>query len=148
MSVVISCEDLGTLMASEQLYAVFDIRERGEFNERQIPGATSLPRSQIEFRIAALVPDRNIPMVVYDEGGARVPLAAATLLGLGYDQVSILDGGLSAWQTEGRPVASGVNVPSKAFGEKVYHEQNVPDLAPQDYYRLIASAATACVATM
>ena len=69
-------------MASEQLYAVFDIRERGEFNERQIPHATSLPRSQIEFRIASLVPDRNIPMVVYDEGGARAPLAAATLLGL------------------------------------------------------------------
>ncbi len=119
-------------MASEQLYALFDARERGEFNECQIPGATSLPRSQIEFRIAALVPDRHIPVVAYDEGGARAPLAAATLLGLGYVQVSILDGGLSAWQTEDRPVASGVNVPSKAFGEKVHHERNTPDLAPQE----------------
>ena len=148
MSVVISCEDLGTLMASEQLYAVFDIRERGEFNERQIPGATSLPRSQIEFRIAALVPDRNIPMVVYDEGGARVPLAAATLLGLGYDQVSILDGGLSAWQTEGRPVASGVNVPSKAFGEKVHHERNVPDLTPQELKALQERSAELVILDM
>jgi len=148
MSVVLSCEDLGTLMASEQLYAVFDIRERGEFNERQIPHATSLPRSQIEFRIAALVPDRNIPMVVYDEGGARAPLAAATLLGLGYDQVSILDGGLSAWQTEGRPVASGVNVPSKAFGEKVYHEQNVPDLAPQELKALQERSAELVILDM
>jgi rhodanese-related sulfurtransferase len=119
-------------MASDQLYAVFDVRERGEFNECQIPHATSLPRSQIEFRVAGLVPDRNIPVIVYDEGGVRAPLAARTLLALGYVQVSILDGGLGSWQTEGRPVASGVNVPSKAFGEKVYHEQNVPDLAPQE----------------
>ena len=132
MDVVISCENLANLMASNQLHALFDVRERGEFNEGQIPDATSLPRSQIEFRATALVPDRNIPVIVYDEGGARAPLAAATLLGLGYEQVSILDGGLSAWRAEGRPVVNGVNVPSKAFGEKIHHERNIPDLTPED----------------
>ena len=54
----ISCRDLAALMASEALHAVFDVRERGEFNSGQIANATSLPRSQIEFRIAELVPDR------------------------------------------------------------------------------------------
>ena len=132
MNVVISCEDLAHLMASEGLYAVFDVRERGEYNECQIPNTTSLPRSQIEFRIAELVPDRKVQVVVYDEGEARAPLAAATLLRLGYEKISILNGGLSAWQSEDRPTVSGVNVPSKAFGERVHHERNIPDLAPEE----------------
>lgn len=132
MNVVISCEDLAGLMDSDQLYAVFDVRERGEYNECQIANSTSLPRSQIEFRVAGLVPERNVPIVVYDDGDARAPLAAATLLQLGYEKISILDGGLSAWQSEGRPTVSGVNVPSKAFGEKVHHERSVPDLSPEE----------------
>jgi rhodanese-related sulfurtransferase len=132
MNVVISCEDLAKLMASDQLYAVFDVRERGEFNECQITNATSLPRSQIEFRIAELVPDRNVPIVVYDEGGARAPLAAATMLKLGYEQISILQAGLKSWQAEGRPTVSGVNVPSKAFGERVHHERQIPDLTAEE----------------
>jgi rhodanese-related sulfurtransferase len=136
MNGVISCEDLARLMASDQLYAVFDVRERGEFNQRQIPNATSLPRSQIEFRIAALVPDRNVTIVVYDDGDARASLAAATLSRLGYEQISILDGGLDAWQMESRHTVSGVNVPSKAFGERVHHDRNIPDLTPEDLQAL------------
>ncbi len=132
MNVVISCEELAALMASDALYAIFDVRERGEYNECQISNTTSLPRSQIEFRIAELVPDRKVQVVVYDDGEARAPLAAATLLRLGYEKVSILDGGLSAWQSEDRPTVSGVNVPSKAFGERVHHERNIPDLAPEE----------------
>ena len=60
-------------------YAVFDVRERGEFNECQIPHASSLPRSQIEFRIAELVPDRTLPIVLYGDGDVRAPVAAAAL---------------------------------------------------------------------
>ncbi len=141
MNVVISCDDLAGIMASDGLYAVFDVRERGEYNECQIPNSTSLPRSQIEFRMAALVPDRNVPIVVYDDSDGRAPLAAATLIQLGYEKVSILDGGLSAWQSEGRPTSSGVNVPSKAFGERVHHERHVPDLSPEELKRLKDNSA-------
>jgi rhodanese-related sulfurtransferase len=119
-------------MVSKQRFAVFDVRERGEYNQCQIPQTTSLPRSQIEFRIAHLVPDRKVQLIVYDEGGARAPLARATLVRLGYQHVAILDGGLSAWQSQGRPTVSGVNVPSKAFGEQIHHQRNVPDLAPEE----------------
>ena len=125
----ISCRDLAALMASETLYAVFDVRERGEFNLGQISNATSLPRSQIEFRIAELVPDRRIPIVVYDEGEGRAGLAARTLGEFGYENVSILDGGLPEWRKEKLPAVSGVNVPSKAFGERVHHERTIPEIS-------------------
>ena len=132
MNARISCAELARLMESNERFAVFDVRERGEYNQCQIPHATSLPRSQIEFRIAQLVPDLKVRLIIYDEGGARAPLALSTLVRLGYEHVAILDGGLSAWQSHGRLTSSGVNVPSKAFGERVHHERNVPDLAPEE----------------
>jgi rhodanese-related sulfurtransferase len=132
-----NCRELSELMNSSSLCAVFDVRERGEYNECQISFAASLPRSQIEFRIDELVPNRAIPLVVYDEGGARAPLAARTLAQLGYANVSVLGGGLAAWQREGFPTASGVNVPSKAFGEKVQHEEAVPDISPEELKQLL-----------
>jgi rhodanese-related sulfurtransferase len=117
-------------MASDSLFAVFDVRERGEYNDGQIPGATSLPRSQIEFRIQSLVPDRSISLFLYDGADGRALLAAKTLAELGYSEISILDGGLPGWRNDGRQTVSGVNVPSKAFGEKIHHERNIPDVMP------------------
>ena len=135
-------------MASDGLFAVFDVRERGEYNDCQIANTTSLPRSQIEFRVAELVPQRNIPIVVYDEGGKRAALAAQTLAQLGYEQVAILSGGLTAWQSEGGETVSGVNVPSKAFGEKVHRERNIPDLSPEELKGLIDSGAELTILDM
>jgi rhodanese-related sulfurtransferase len=141
MPAKISCRNLAGLMASEALYAVFDVRERGEFNLGQIANATSLPRSQIEFRIAELVPDRRIPIVVYDEGEGRAALAAHTLGEFGYHHVSILDGGLPGWLKENLLTVSGVNVPSKAFGEKVHHERTIPEISPEELKSLQERAA-------
>jgi rhodanese-related sulfurtransferase len=139
MTKTISCQDLAQLMVSNGLFAVFDVRERGEYNECQIPNTTSLPRSQIEFRIAELVPNHGILIVVYDEGGKRAPLAAETMTRLGYKNVAILQGGLATWQLEGRATVDGVNVPSKAFGERVYHDHKVPELSAEELSALLES---------
>jgi rhodanese-related sulfurtransferase len=137
----ISCHEVAAMMAADALYAVFDIRERGEYNVCQIANATSLPRSQIEFRIVELVPNLQIPLVVYDEGGERASLAARSLAEFGYGNVSLLDGGLPAWQALGFPTFSGVNVPSKAFGEKVHHERTIPEISPGELKALQERAA-------
>lgn len=148
MTAIISCRDAAALMASDSLYAVLDIRERGEFNARQIANATSLPRSQIEFRIAELVPNRQIPIVVYDDDGKRAELAAATLVRLGYSDVRMLGGGLPSWQEAGYPMVSGVNVPSKAFGERVHHERNIPEISPEELKSLQDKAADVMILDM
>ena len=137
MTKLMSPADTAALMASDGLFAIFDVRERGEYNEAQIPNTTSLPRSQIEFRIGELVPNHKVPIVVYDEGGSRAKLAADTLNELGYVDVAILQGGLSAWTSKGRETVSGVNVPSKAFGERVHHDCEVPDLSPEELKALL-----------
>src|SRR5262244_1851984 len=141
MAHLISRRDVVSLMASDVLHAVLDIRERGEFNECQIRYATSLPRSQIEFRIASLVPNRQTSIVLYDDGDVRASAAARTLADFRYSDVYTLKGGLSAWQKEGLPTASGVNVPSKVFGERVYHERSVPEIAPEELKALQENSA-------
>jgi rhodanese-related sulfurtransferase len=125
-------------MESDEAFAIFDIRERGEYNTGQIYTASSLPRSQVEFRIADLVPIRNFPVIVYDEGGERANLAAATMEQLGYQRVYVLEGGLPAWAKVGFPIVAGVNVPSKEFGEKVHIENNVPDISPEELSNRLA----------
>jgi rhodanese-related sulfurtransferase len=137
----ISCRELAAMMVSDRLYAVFDVRERGEFNACQIANATSLPRSQIEFRIGELVPNPRIPLVVYDDGGERASLAARRLAELGYGDVAVLDGGLPGWQNQGLPIVGGVNVPSKAFGERVHHEKSIPEISPEELKSLQERAA-------
>ncbi|HEX5605064.1 MAG TPA: rhodanese-like domain-containing protein [Candidatus Binatia bacterium] len=136
MAVKRSCQELADLMNSDDLFAVFDIRERGEYNQCQIPGTTSLPRSQIEFRGSRLVPNPDISVIIYDQAEERAPLAAETLTELGYRNVSILRGGITAWSGENRPTVSGVNVPSKAFGEKVHHERSIPEISADELFRL------------
>ena len=148
MTATISCRDTAAFITSNSLYAVLDVRERGEFNARQIANATSLPRSQIEFRIAELVPDRKIPIVVYDDDGKRAELAASTLAEVGYSDVKVLEGGLLAWQQERLPTASGVNVPSKAFGERVHHERGIPDISPEELKTLRDKSAELMILDM
>jgi rhodanese-related sulfurtransferase len=148
MAATISCLDMGALMASDSLYAVFDIRERGEFNACQIANSTSLPRSQIEFRVAELMPKRKIPIVVYDDDGKRAELAATTLADLGYSNVVVLEGGLPSWQQSGYPTATGVNVLSKAFGERVHHERGIPEISPEELKSLQDRAAAVRVLDM
>ncbi|MDP2601386.1 MAG: rhodanese-like domain-containing protein [Deltaproteobacteria bacterium] len=144
----ISPGELAQLMTSDGLYAVFDVRERGEFNDGQIPNCTSLPRSQIEFRIAELVSNRKIAIAVYDEGGERAALAAQTLAECGYHSASVLEDGLNEWRKQGHPTVSGVNVPSKAFGEKVQQERRIPEITPEELRRFREAGADLLILDM
>jgi rhodanese-related sulfurtransferase len=119
-------------MQSGKSYALFDVREQGEYNAQQIFTATSLPRRQIEFRLFHLVPAHHVLLVAYDDGGERASLAAATMEQMGYEKVSVLEGGLPAWTSAGYRTVSGVNVPSKAFGERVHSKTKVPEITPEE----------------
>lgn len=129
MTKAITVEAACALIESGKACALFDIRELGEAEEGQILGATFLPRRMIEFRIADLVPVRATPIVVYDEGGPRASAAAATLAELGYENVSVLDGGTAAWVAAGHVLTEGSNVPSKLFGEKVHDQEHTPGVS-------------------
>jgi rhodanese-related sulfurtransferase len=64
--------------------------------------------------------------------------AAAVLSGLGYTDVSVLEGGLAGWESSGGELFSDVNAPSKAFGELVESVAHTPMIAPEDLAALLA----------
>lgn len=80
-----------------------DVREPDEHAQGAIPGARFIPRGVLERDIASLVPDTGQALIVYCSGGMRSALATATLLDMGYDDVSSLAGGFDRWKTDGHP---------------------------------------------
>jgi rhodanese-related sulfurtransferase len=112
--------------------ALLDVREPGEYNTAHIPGASLLPRRQIEFRLERLVPARGVQVVLCDDDGRRARLAANTVERMGYTRVAVLDGGTNAWSVEGFPTEWGMNVISKDFGERVEVQAHVPTIGARE----------------
>jgi rhodanese-related sulfurtransferase len=124
----ITAATLARLLDTGAPLALIDVREHGEYNPAHIPGASSVPRRQLEARLGRLVPFRGAHVVVCDDTGRRAALAARTLERMGYTQVAVLQGGVNRWASEGRPTEWGMNVPSKDFGEKVEVQHHVPTI--------------------
>ena len=77
-------------------------------------------------------------LALLDGGGEGLAeRAAAKLAELGYTDVAILERGCAGWKAAGGELFSGVNVPSKAFGEFVEHHYATPRVPPQEIRRLI-----------
>jgi rhodanese-related sulfurtransferase len=121
-------ETLQQLLEGSDQFALIDVREAGEYNSSHIPGASSLARRQLEFLIPHTVPFKGTPIILCDDDGRRAQLAAATLERLGYSQVSVLQGGINRWVTQGLATEWGSNVSSKDFGEKVEVVHHVPEI--------------------
>jgi glyoxylase-like metal-dependent hydrolase (beta-lactamase superfamily II)/rhodanese-related sulfurtransferase len=86
---------------------VLDVRERDAYEQGHIPGATLLPRGQLELRVNQDLPDPTRRIVVYCELGRISTLATATLRAMGYQRAIALDGGIQAWRDAGFPITSG-----------------------------------------
>ena len=107
--------------------ALLDVREQGVHYKGHPFFASSAPLSKLELMIADLVPRRAAPVVVFDDGlEGAAETAAERLAGFGYTDVAILERGLVGWHEAGFEVFSGINVPSKAFGEFVEHRYETP----------------------
>jgi rhodanese-related sulfurtransferase len=110
--------------------ALLDVREQGVFGQGHLLLATCVPLSHLETRIGDLLPRPQTRIVLMDggDGDTLAATAAARLAEWGFDNVALLAGGLAGWRDDGHEVFSGVNVPSKAFGEFVEHAYDTPRL--------------------
>lgn len=117
--------------------AVLDVREEGVFARGHLLLAASAPLSRLELRVPLLVPRRSTRVVVVDGGEGLADMAARRLVACGYGDVVTLEGGTPAWEAEGYLVYSGVNVPSKAFGELVEHAEGTPRMEPAEVKRRV-----------
>jgi rhodanese-related sulfurtransferase/predicted metal-dependent enzyme (double-stranded beta helix superfamily) len=143
---LLSVQQVKAMLGSGEVFAFFDVREEGEFSTQGHPlFATPLPLSRLEPRAFALLPDPATRIVLMDSGdetqdpqwAGRANRAAARLSKLGYTNLAVMKGGLKAWREAGYEVFTGVNVPSKAFGEVVEHDNDTPRIDASDLQKLI-----------
>ncbi len=143
---LLSVQQVKAMLKSGEVFAFFDVREEGEFSTQGHPlFATPLPLSRLEPRALALLPDPRTRIVLMDGGeeghdpqwSGRANRAAARLSALGYTDLAVMKGGLKAWREAGCEVFTGVNVPSKAFGEVVEHENDTPRIDAADLQKLV-----------
>ena len=128
----IAPEALKSLLDGSTPFALIDVREAGEYNSSHIPGSSLIARRQLEFQVPHAVPYKGTHVVVCDDDGRRAGLAAATVERMGYREVSVLDGGINRWVTDGFSTEWGMNVPSKDFGEKVEVVHHVPEIEAKE----------------
>lgn len=125
--------------------ALLDAREEVPFDARHLLMASCVPTGRIEIAVGELVPRRSVRVLWCDDGEELAREAAQRMLALGYTNVSVLDGGISAWEAAGHPIYSGVHVPSKAFAEVVEHETSTPWIDAAELKQLIDNKADICI---
>jgi len=143
---LLTVQQVKEMLKTGEVFAFFDVREEGEFSTQGHPlFATPLPLSRLEPRALALLPDPDTRIVLMDDGeegqAGRANRAAAQLSKLGYTNLAVMAGGLKAWRDAGFEVFTGVNVPSKAFGEIVEHGNDTPRIDAADVQKLIDDKA-------
>jgi rhodanese-related sulfurtransferase len=117
--------------------ALIDLREELIFSRNHLLWARNVPLSRLELRFAALVPRRTTRIVLCDDNDGLAARAAAILARAGYSDLSVLGGGIAAWAAAGFELFSGVNVPSKAFGEFVEHNSGTPSIGAEELNKLM-----------
>ncbi|MDP6173155.1 MAG: rhodanese-like domain-containing protein [Rhodospirillales bacterium] len=130
----IDAKALKKLIMEDGELAILDLREEGVFSEGHMLFASSLPLSRLELLIRDLVPRHSAPIVLCDDGDGLSERAATLLSGFGYSQVRVLEGGMKGWAGAGEVAFTGVNVPSKAFGEFVEVNYGTPNISASELH--------------
>jgi rhodanese-related sulfurtransferase len=141
MPKTVTAQQVRALIEGGGELAIIDVREELPFSESHLLHARSLPLSRLELRLADLVPRRATPIVLVDDGAGLAERAAAKITHYRYGDVSVLAGGIAAWDKAGLTLFSGTNVPSKAFGEWIEHESGTPSIDANELHALMESRA-------
>jgi rhodanese-related sulfurtransferase len=121
-------------------HAIIDIRREGDYAAGHLFFATNIPRSLLELKIERLVPRLDTPVTLCGANEADAAEATRLLQDFGYRNVSVLSGGVSGWSRDGGQLFSGMNVPSKAFGEFVEHAAETPHILPSELSNILAKS--------
>ena len=97
----VTIDDVKARMENGVRPALLDVREREEYREGHLEGSVPLPRGFLEMRVEETVPDKSTPIVAYCAGGVRSLIAARTLKEMGYENVTSMSGGYTAWKNAG-----------------------------------------------
>ena len=97
----ISVQEAKKLAENNGKRLLLDVREKDEYREGHLVGAVSLPRGFLEIKVESTIPDKSTPILAYCAGGVRSLLAGKALKDMGYEDVTSMSGGYTAWKNAG-----------------------------------------------
>jgi len=117
--------------------AIVDVRETDEFAAGHLPGARHVPKSYLETRIEAAVPDRDAQIVLYCQSGNRSAWGARTLEeDLGYTHVASMTGGITLWKDRGYEVTVPRSLSSEQR-ERYSRHLLIPEIGVEGQQKLL-----------
>lgn len=102
----ISVEETHQILQEKEPIVLLDIREKEEMVLGYIKGAVFLPQDLLNEKVEELLPDKNVPVVVYCAGGIRSLAAAKLMKEKGYAHTFSMTKGIDGWQKAGYEVVS------------------------------------------
>jgi rhodanese-related sulfurtransferase len=84
--------------------AVVDVCGPDEFAAGHVTGAKNVPLPELEAKLAGLVKNKNLPLVLVCASGMRSRRAVSIAKKLGYENAHSLTGGMGAWRSANLPV--------------------------------------------
>ena len=141
MDKISASELLGALRNLSGELALLDVRGEAVFARGHILLASSLPLGRLELDVPKLVPRCATRIVLCDDDDGLAQTAQSRLRALGYEGVSILDGGMPAWTKGGYEIFAGNNAPSKALGVFAAKELSIPEMGADELAGLQAKGA-------
>ena len=102
----ISVEETHQLLQEKETFVLLDIREKEEIALGYIKGATFLPQGLLNEKVESLLPDKNVPIVVYCAAGIRSLAAAKLMREKGYTNIFSMAKGINGWKEAGHEVVS------------------------------------------
>ncbi|MDE0214529.1 MAG: ThiF family adenylyltransferase, partial [Deltaproteobacteria bacterium] len=97
----LSPQQVQDVLQNDGQHVVLDVREKEEYREGHLKNAVSVPRGFLEMKMDAEVPDKSTPIIAYCAGGVRSLLAGKVMKEMGYEDVTSMSGGYTAWKNEG-----------------------------------------------
>lgn len=92
------------LLINREKAVVVDVSEPEEFAKGHIGNAKNLPFGQVEDKLAGLVKNKALPLILVCPTGARANRAVGMAKKLGYEKAQALAGGLAAWKAANLPL--------------------------------------------
>jgi rhodanese-related sulfurtransferase/glyoxylase-like metal-dependent hydrolase (beta-lactamase superfamily II) len=139
----IDTQALKALLVTEKKLVLIDVRQASEIDT--LGGAIhtqrniNIPRGWLEFRVEDTVANKDTPIVVYCGTNQRSPLAADTLMKLGYRNVKNYADAMTGWMAAGLPVVKNDNEPESML-------YNKPTKVAEGVYSAIGQTAPATYA--
>ncbi len=101
-----SVEETHRLYQKKEPVVLLDIREKEEIAVGYIRGALFLPQGRLKQEVETVLPEKDLPVVVYCAGGIRSLAAAKLMRGKGYTHVYSMTKGINGWLDAGYEVAT------------------------------------------